>query len=256
MFDPKSYKSTRGYGVDRLSILVYGPTKAGKTTLAKTTGALDKTVILGAEPGLLPLRNVDITYYEIDSIETLEGAFAWLEGLGRRGQLAGRWVILDSISDIAERLLRELKQRPKSDPRQAYGEVQDVCLNIMKRARQLPCNTVFIAKQERIEDGEGRLVYGPSYPGKALATKSGYEFELVLAYRLRKSGETVERWLQTEADGKYEAGDRSGVLLPAEPPDLGAIASKILASAKPAPPPPSDVRFQRIEMDPVSATGE
>jgi len=233
-FDPRAHQSTRGYGVDRLSMLVYGPTKVGKTTLAKTTGALDKTVILGAEPGLLPLRDVDISYYEIDSAETLRGALDFFERLGREGKLAGRWIILDSISEIAERLLRELKQRPKSDPRQAYGEVQDTCLEAMKRARALPCNTVFIAKQERIEDGEGRLVYGPSYPGKALANKSGYEFELVLAYRLKKSGDTVERWLQTEADGKYEAGDRSGVLAPMEPPDLGAIAAKILASVRPA----------------------
>lgn len=240
-FDPRSYKSTLGYGVDRLSMLVYGPTKVGKTTLAATTGAPDKTIILGSEAGLLPLRNVSILYYEMDAIETLLGAMDWLESKGRKGDLAGRWVILDSISDIAERLLRELKQRPKSDPRQAYGEVQDVVLEVMKRARALPCNTVFIAKQERIEDGDGRLVYGPSYPGKQLANKSGYEFELVLAYRIRKSGDAVERWLQTEADGKYEAGDRSGVLAAAEPPNLAHIANKILASVRRTPEPqPAD----------------
>lgn len=234
-FDPRSHASTRGYGVDRLSMLVYGLTKVGKTTLAKTTGALDKTIILGAEPGLLPLRDVDIVYYDMDSAETLRGALSWLEDRGRKGLLEGRWIILDSISEIAERLLRELKQRPKSDPRQAYGEVQDVCLEVMKRARALPCNTVFLAKQERVEDGEGRLVYGPSYPGKALANKSGYEFELVMAYRVKKSGDTIERWLQTEADGRYEAGDRSGVLSPIEAPNLGAIAAKIMASVRPAP---------------------
>ena len=63
-----------------------------------------------------------------------------------------------------------------------------------------------------------------------LGEKAGYQFELVLAMHAKKRGDTVERWLQTESDGRYEAGDRSGVLAPKEPADIGAIIAKIRAS--------------------------
>lgn len=236
-FDPSRIQSTAGFGVDYLSILVYGPAGAGKTSLAKTTGAPDKTLILAAEPGLLPLRGTSIKFVDIRSRDDLSGAIDWLETLGRRGGLVGRWIILDSISEIAERLLVELKSRPKSDPRAAYGEVSDVVLSAMKRCAALPCHTVFVAKQERLEDADQRLIYGPSLPGKKLAGSVAYEFDLVLPLRVAREGkDTVRRWLQTEADGKYEAKDRSGALDPIEPPDLAHLARKIAASMHPPKP--------------------
>ena len=236
-FDPRRVLSTAGYGVDRLTCLVYGEAGVGKTTLAKTTGALDKTVILGAEPGLLSLRDVSIPYYEIDTMDTLDGALSWLEGLGAKGRLAGRWVILDSITEIAERLLRDLKARPKSDPRAAYGDVQTDVTNAMRRAAALPCSVVFIAKQDRLEDGDGRILFGPAFPGKKLGAASPYQFDLVMAMRVgRDKDGRVTRWLQTEADGRYTAKDRSGALDPAELPDLAHIAAKIAASVRPPTP--------------------
>lgn len=235
MFDPRLIQSTLGYGIGSLSCLVYGPAGAGKTTLARTTGAPDKTLILAAEPGLLPLRDLPIKWIEIDSLTTLEGALAWLEAQGSRGNLAGRWIIIDSISEVAERCLAELKARTK-DPRHAYGEVQDRVINAMKRVRSLPCNTVCIAKAERVEDADQRLVYGPSFPGKRLGPGSVYEFDLVLALRVGRDDKGhVERWIQTAADGRWEAKDRSGALAEREPPDLAHIARRVMgASTTPA----------------------
>ncbi len=228
-FDPRAPLTTFGYGVDSLSICVYGDTKVGKTSLALTTPPA-KTIIFGTEPGLLPLRGAHLRYYQIDTAEDLHAAVAWLE----RGatKLRGYWIFLDSLSDIAERLLMEIKAKPKKDPRQAYGEVADICLDVLKRLRALPCHTVVICKLDRIEDLEGATMFGPSLPGAKLSQKVGYEFELVLAYRTRGTGERAERWLQTEPDGRYQCGDRSGVLEPREAPDLGAIAEKILASVQ------------------------
>lgn len=242
-FDPRAPLDTFGYGVDSLSICVYGDTKVGKTSLALTTPEA-KTIIFGTEPGLLPLRDRHIRYYQIDTAQDLDRAVSWLESGGPK--LRGYWIFLDSLSDIAERLLVDLKAQPKKDPRQAYGEVADICLDALKRLRALPCHTVVICKLDRLEDLEGATMFGPSLPGAKLSQKVGYEFELVLAYRTRGTGERVERWLQTEPDGRYQCGDRSGVLEPREAPDLGAIAEKILASVQR---PPTDEQTQSAETD-------
>ncbi len=231
-FDPRAPLDTFGYGVDSLSICVYGDTKVGKTSLAKTTPE-SKTIVFGTEPGLLPLRDRHIRYYQIDTAQDLDRAVSWLESGGPK--LRGYWIFLDSLSDIAERLLVDLKAQPKKDPRQAYFEVSDICLDVLKRLRALPCHTVVICKLDRVEDTEGGNFFGPSLPGAKISAKIGYEFDLVLAYRVRGTGERVERWLQTEPDGRYQCGDRSGVLSPREAPDLGAIAEKILASVQRAP---------------------
>lgn len=228
-----TFTTTFGYGVSSLSCLVYGGSGAGKTTLAGTTGDPDRTLILAAEPGLLPLRHLSIRVVEIDSLDTLLACLSWLEGWGASGQMAGWWVVVDSLSEIAERVLADLKRKTK-DPRQAYGEVQDQMLATMKRVRSLPCHTVVIAKQERVEDDRG-LVYGPMLPGKKVGPRASYEFDLVMAMRVERDpiDGTIARWLQTQPDGKFDAKDRSGVLDEREPPSLHHIAHKILGAFAP-----------------------
>lgn len=227
-----TFTSTYGYGVQSLSCLVYGGSGSGKTTLA-ATGDPAKTIILAAEPGLLPLRHLAIRVIEIDTIDKLFAVLAWLEGWAASGTMAGWWLFTDSITEIAERILADLKRRVK-DPRQAYGEVQDVMIGALKRIRSLPCHTVVIAKQERVEDDEQRLVYGPQLTGKKFGPRVLYEFDLVMALRVARAPDgSIGRWLQTRADGKFEAKDRSGVLDEQEPPNLAHIATKILGAFAP-----------------------
>lgn len=246
-FDPAHSTSTFGAGITSLSILVHGPTKVGKTRLAATWHDDAKVIILAAEHGLLSLRDRRIRTYEMDSAETLLGAISWLEGAGRSGKLAGWLVSLDSASDIAERILHTAKttlvKGKLPDPRQAYGETQDVMMDVMRRFRALPCTTLMVAQQDKVEQPDQSIVFAPSLPGAKLAAKAGYQFELVMAMHAKKRGEDVERWLQTNADGRYEAGDRSSVLADREPPDIGAIVAKIMASVPittPAPLPPAN----------------
>lgn len=226
--------STRGAGLTRLSMLVYGCAGAGKTTLARTTGDIAGTVILSAEAGLLPLRDLDIRVIEIDSVETLEAALLAFE----RRQIPATWLILDSISEIAERVLIAAKKSAK-DPRQAYGELSDRVIAATKRFRDLPIHTVFVAKQEQIQDDLGRLVQGPKFPGKGLSQSMPYEFDLVMRLCVERKDEVYARWLQTRPDGRCEAKDRSGSLDAQEPPDLGRLAAKILARTRGTAPPAS-----------------
>lgn len=245
-FDPREIQSTFGAGVDAVSILVYGESGVGKTSLAATTGALDKTLVLSCDGGLLALRKHKIKKIEITGAAKLYEVLVWLETLGAQGKLAGRWIVLDSITEIGERMLHDLLTTPSKsggapDGRAAYGDVQQTAADITRRFRDLPCNTVFLAEQDRIEDGERRLIYGPAMPGKKLAAKMPYRFDLVCALRVEKQGDSVVHWLQTEADGKYTAKDRSGALPPAisyklGDPILAYIADTIMASV----PPPED----------------
>ena len=235
-FDPRQSISTYGYGLQSLAFLVHGPTKVGKTRLAGTTGVPSKTIILAGEPGLVSLREHRIRVYEIATIGKLFGAIEWLEGASASGKLAGWWVFLDSISDIAERLLRHLKTTPNAngklpDPRHAYGDVSDAMTDAIKRLRNLACNVVIIAEQERIEKPDGSVLYGPSMPGQKLSSKMGYKFDIELAMHATKDADgRVYSWLQCQADGRFEAGDRTGALSPAEAPNLAQLVAKIRAT--------------------------
>lgn len=211
-----------------LSILVHGPSGAGKTYLARTTGDLEHTLVLAAEPGLLTLRDVNLPVVQVSTIERFQRAFSWL----RSGHHNWRWVIVDSISEVAEAILGDEKKSSR-DGRKAYGEMQDRVIALCKAFRDLPMHVVMLCKQERVQDDQGRLVYVPSLPGKKLAQNVPYLFDEVLALRAEATAgpdgaPAVSRFMQTAHDGQHEAKDRSGSLAFYEAPDLAAIAAKIL----------------------------
>lgn len=220
------FTSTKHAAARGLNILVYGSSGAGKTTLLGTTGDPEGTVILSAEAGLLPLRHLDLRVIEIDNLERLREALAWL----RRPDANVRWVCVDSLSEIAERVLTAEKQRQR-DPRKAYGEMAESIVQAVKELRDLQMNVVVIAKRAVTEDGD-RKVGCILMPGQKLKEALPYELDIVAELRVvRDESGSIVRWLQTEADGYGDAKDRSGALAPAEPPDLAALAAKVAAVA-------------------------
>ena len=99
-----------------LKVLVHGPAGSGKTVLCSTTGALDKTLIISAEAGLLSLRDFDIQVAEVSTLEDLREVYKTL----KNDDHPFEWICLDSISEIAEVVLNhELKQ--SKDPRRRPG---------------------------------------------------------------------------------------------------------------------------------------
>lgn len=225
------FASTKDYGVDRLKIVIYGPAGSGKTRLAATTGDPSATIIVSAEAGLLSLRGEDIAVAEVKSLAELRAVYAYL----RKGDHPYRWVIVDSISEIAEVCLGEEKRSAK-DPRAAYGQMAEVVVGTLRAFRDLPCHVVFTAKQDRTQTEGGAMLYGPSMPGKQLGPAVGYLVDEMFALRVTKGDDgALIRSLQTGPDGVYDAKDRSGSLQHYEPADLSAIAAKILGAAKRAP---------------------
>jgi phage nucleotide-binding protein len=215
--------STATLATNGVKILTYGGAGVGKTTLIST---LPNPVILSAEGGLLSIKDADLPYIEISTMEELREAYSWLKNSDEAKQFES--VAIDSISEIAEVCLGHEKAKAK-DPRQAYGEMQTTMAEAIRSFRDLPARHVYMtAKLEKAQDEMGRMLYSPSMPGAKTGQALPYFFDIVSALRMEKDAEgVVQRALMLETDGLWQAKDRSGKLDAWESPDLGAIIAKI-----------------------------
>lgn len=208
---------------DGVKLLVYGQAGAGKTSLIKT---LPSPVVLSAEGGLLSIADADVFYIEISSMDDLREAYAWLRDSAEAKEF--KTVALDSISEVAEVVLNAEKKATK-DGRAAYGEMNSVMTELIRSFRDLPGRHVYMsAKLEKLQDEMGKVMYGPSMPGKTLSQCLPYFFDEVLALRVEKDAEgNSQRALMCDSDGAWLAKDRSGKLAAWEAPDLGEIIKKM-----------------------------
>lgn len=215
-------KSTNEVSGDGVKAVVYGASGVGKTRLGAT---MPKPLILSAESGLLSIAGTGIDYVEISDLNTLGEAYSYLSG---EGSSKYQSVVLDSLSEIAEVCLAHAK-RTNKDPRAAYGEMQNNMADIIRSFRDLKgMNVLMIAKMDKMQDESGRILYGPSMPGKKAGQALPYFFDIVAALRAEKDNEgVVHRALMLHTDGVWDAKDRSGKLDSWEPADFSAIINKI-----------------------------
>lgn len=228
-----NFTTTSQAALHGLKILVYGESGAGKTTLC---GTLDEktTLFISAENGLLCLRGKN---FLVATVENYADVVAVYNAVLSDAQFAAYTnIVLDSISDIAEKLLVESKAKMK-DPRQAFGDVQEKIIGICRAFRDLPGRNVIItAKAEYIKDElTGSLIVGPSLPGQKLGPQLPYLFDEVFYLLVQETTDATgkkehKRWLQTGRDNKYVAKDRSGTLDFWDVADLPALFQKILTS--------------------------
>lgn len=216
-----------------VKMLVYSKPGIGKTTLCATA---PNPVICSAESGLLALAKYNILAVEIRTVQDLTDFYNWIVSSNEARQYYT--VCIDSATEIAEVILTNAKAQVK-DPRQAYGELIEKMLMLIKKFRDLKGKHVYIAAKEGREKDEslGRMIYGPAMPGKQLNPGTPYS----LAYYFDEVfhldiGQTSDggsyRFLRTQPDFMYDAKDRSGFLDPIERPDLNFIFSKIMAGVK------------------------
>jgi hypothetical protein len=215
--------------VGATKFLVHGEAKVGKTMLLPT---LPNPIVANIERGLSSIKDADLPYQNIDSYEDMKEFLWWLRDAEEAQQYES--VGVDSISWLAELILVAEKKvlvngKPR-DPRQAYGEMQDKTYEIIRELLALPKHVCVIAKTLKATDHMGRLVFSPTMPGEKAPQGLPYFFDEVFALQAHRSGEVVERAIQTVGDGTWSAGDRSGKLDAWEPPDLGAIIRKIEAN--------------------------
>jgi len=212
-----------------VKVLVYGKAGVGKTVLCATA---PKPIIISAESGLLSLRDYDIPVMEIETFADLQEAYLWLTT--DKGGMQFETICLDSLTEIAEVVLNNAKAHVK-DARQAYGELIEKMLILVKQFRDIKGrNVYFTAKEARIKDDKiGTVNYQPDMPGSKLGSGLAYYFDEVFHMGIAETKEGGKyRYLRTEPDFQHEAKDRSGVLNELEEPDLTKIFSKITIGVK------------------------
>lgn len=215
-------KRTSDVTLEGITILVYGNSGVGKTSLIRTIPG--RVLILSAEAGLLSLRNTNIEYVCIHSMADLSEAYSYITA-----HLADySCIVLDSLSEIGEVILATEKKASR-DGRQAYLAMQDQLMELIRAFRDLPVSVYMTAKMDRTRDDvSGMMLYSASLPGQKCSQNLPYLFDMVLCMRCEndEDGKPV-RFLQTFTDSSYCCKDRSGTLEPYETPDLGKIMEKI-----------------------------
>lgn len=215
-----------------IKILIHGPTNSGKTYSLRTLPNHDKCIVISAEGGLIRVAEECKTMnaIEVKSIDDMREVHSYIK---EHHDLYDT-IVMDSGTDIAERSLEEHLGKKTTDGNkahgmQAYGNTQDEIIKMMKSFRDLTNkNVLIICQQEKLIVEEHGLFYGPSMPGKKLANKLPYLFDLVGCMRMRtnEKGE-IERRIQFHAEETYICKDRTGKLNQYEEVDWSIIFNKI-----------------------------
>ena len=215
-------EAIQGHG---LKMLVYGGAGTGKTVLCAT--ANEPTLIISAEAGLLSIRNApkNVTIVEVNDRQETEDVLRYLQT-----ESTPAWVCIDSITEIADRVLDVEKQRHKNSW-QSYGETKDIMSAMIRGFLDLPETNVLMTgtvKKEK-DDADGKFHYECMMPGGSLRAAMPHFFDLVGAMRVFKDKDTgaVDHYIQTHRDDQWDAKDRSGLLDNYEAPSLASLKEKI-----------------------------
>lgn len=219
---PVYIDSTENVALEGIKMIVYSPAGFGKTVLCSTAPT---PLIISAEKGLLSLKDTPVDFIEINDMGDFGEAYEYFSD---PEQCEYETICIDGISDISEVMLAELKPQ-FTDKRQAYGELGDRIVGLLKELRKLShVNIVITAKARQIINDVGVSSYVPSAPGQVIPDAIPYIFDLMLPLKIGKDDEgNAFRFLQTQPDLHWAAKDRSGSLDTYEAPDLTALFAKI-----------------------------
>jgi len=228
-----------------LNILYYGEPGSGKTSAAAGMARLGPVYLIDVESGAKarPLRRLgiptkNIRPVQVSSYKELDAFYWYLKNELADDPEAVAGVVLDSISEIHDQLIREqVDVRHAKAVRKVTSKsgvlLQDVDDNefqvelaergivteqlrtLTRRFRDLPCHMAIVAgaKREIDPNGEG-VVYLPQLPPKFGGQLRG--FVDVVAYTTKAPGvEDASGYLGVFRDtGRYKGKDRFGAIPP------------------------------------------
>jgi hypothetical protein len=215
-------QSTSDIEINSVKTIVYGGAGVGKTRLCATAPT---PIIISAEKGLLSLADGDVSFIEISNMKEFNETYKWAKGSSEADMFES--ICLDSLSEIAEVLVAELKPQYK-DGRQAYMALADAMMPMLRRFRDLDNkHTVFTSKLIRVTDEEsGTVTEEILMPGKVLGNQIPYMVDELFKINVDRKGIDT---LQTAPSRLSFAKDRSGALDNPEVLDMTVIINKIMA---------------------------
>ncbi len=231
MATPQFFTAAQLAGSLGVKALLYGGPGSGKTPTLITA---PNPVLLATEPGLLSIRNSNITCVPAYSEKQIDEFIAWWLGSKERDKFDT--LCVDSISQLAETILDGAHSRNR-DGRAAYGDMERKVMYFANALYFMPNKHVaLLAKQELVAD-DAATIKRPYFPGKSLNVKIPHLFDEIL-YVVQQTmtkgpnapAET-KRVVKTRGDASFVARDRSGMLAAEEPADLNYIIKKCLQKA-------------------------
>lgn len=197
-----------------LTVLVYGQTKIGKSTLCSNA---ENALFLATEPGLNAL---DVYQAPIQTWEDLLNACAEIGD----GKHPFKTVVIDTIDNAykfcTDYILRKFKVEHESDLTygKGYAIVNNEFQRVLTKLAFLPYGLFLIshAKEIEVETRTGKYTrIVPTLPDKARKIVLGM-VDMVLFCDLEVATEdgaqSVRRVIRTKPSLYYEAGDRTGRL--------------------------------------------
>lgn len=209
---------------ESINMLIYGHSGVGKTVFA---GSGSDTLMIGVESGLIAAKRQGsrAKAWPVKSWEDIERAYEYLRDNPNHGF---RWVALDSVTDLQEKLLRWILDKVVSESRQTRDmdipAIQDhqKWQNMLKRFvnyfNDLPVNVLWTALEMKRENEEAEDIVLPLLLGK------DYEISQIVCGKMHVVGhmsdrvikkgeaETIQRRIQFNHVPPYFAKDRYACL--------------------------------------------
>lgn len=216
-------KNTKNIRPSCINALIHGESGVGKTTLARTLKG--KTIIVSLESGLLALKDSDIDYVEVFTLEDLRATLIELATSNYDN------IYIDSLTEIGHLFFENAKLKYPEDKQtmKLYGMQLESMTKFIKFCRDIKKNIFFTSLQKVVQDEVGKRYHTPDLQG-SIATKCPAFFDLVFDYRVIEKDGKEHRVLITGKTDNSISKDRSNKLKQYEKPDLGNIIHKIFNS--------------------------
>jgi hypothetical protein len=276
-----------------INAIVFGPTGAGKTTLARTLDP-DSTLMVDMEAGTLAIQDwrgdiIDVRKQAaalgVNPWEFLRALACWVGGpdpadlngaysataYQRYCQAFGdpsvmskyKTVFWDSIT-VASRYSFEWAQRQpeafsektgKPDTRGAYGLHGREMVRWFTQIQHMGRNNIIVGILDKVTDDMKRVSYEPQIVGGMAGRELPGIFDQVMTLQIfhTEAGQQYRALVCQPNDMGFPAKDRSGRLAMMEPPDLGALLTKMVNAPRldktlnkelPPPPQPQEIVTQ------------
>ena len=228
---------------NNFSMLVYGESGAGKTSLTKTLPCDPSRVLfVNAENGGLSIKDSGVAVYDLtkeksgDSIielnrtERFHKLARFMTEIGQHKDEYD-WIVIDSLTEISQNLVEGLKIEHAGDNYAVWGNYTEKLISMIKTFRDIyHFNVVFLALDTVTQDEAGQRFMDINIQGKKAAEAIPAQFDFVFYLKKYEDNEGNEqRSLVTSSYKNIKAKDRSDKLDQFEPADISKIVEKINA---------------------------